>query len=86
MRISTLILGSLLLALTLTESEAMAMDGIQIRTINENNESLMDILQKIINDQEFLTLEKKHQLRILFIIYDMLDGYYRKQFLNKNPK
>lgn len=41
--------------------------------------STMDILQNVLSDQEFLSLEKEMQLRLIIIIYTMLESRYREQ-------
>ena len=46
----------------------------------ETTSSLMNILDAIVNDPEFLQLESRQQLRLLMIIYDMLEAHYKRQF------
>ena len=46
----------------------------------DNNRSLVFVLEKILNDPEFESLDLKQQLRIIIIIYDMLEQHYRQQF------
>jgi hypothetical protein len=48
--------------------------------------STMDILQSILSDQEFLSLEKEKQLRLIIIIYNMLESRYREQIDKRFPK
>jgi hypothetical protein len=43
------------------------------------NLSVMDIIQSILNDPEFLALNSKQQLHVLIIIYDALEAHYKKQ-------
>ena len=47
---------------------------------NNNNTSLMSILDAILNDPEFLRLDSKQQLQLLMIIYNMLEAHYKRQF------
>ena len=39
------------------------------------NSSLVDILMKVINDPEFVSLNSQQQLKVLILIYDMLLKY-----------
>ncbi len=46
---------------------------------NELSEtSIMDVIQNILNDQEFLALNPQEQLRVLIIIYNFFKSYYMK--------
>ena len=48
------------------------------------NVSLMDIIQSILNDPEFLALSNKQKLHVLIAIYDILEGHLKKQgFIDK---
>jgi hypothetical protein len=41
--------------------------------------STMDILQNVLSDQEFLSLEKEKQLRLIILIYNILESRYKEQ-------
>ena len=43
------------------------------------NASLMDIIQSILNDPEFLALSNKQQLHVLIAMYNIIEGHLQKQ-------
>ena len=43
------------------------------------NVSLMDIIQSILNDPEFLALSNKQQLHVLIVMYDAIEAHYNNQ-------
>jgi hypothetical protein len=48
-----------------------------------NETSVTGIVMSILNDPEFLSLDTGRQLRILLIIYEMLEVYKRREFPDK---
>jgi hypothetical protein len=44
-----------------------------------NNSILMDIIQSVLIDPEFLALSSKQQLHVLIVMYDILEGHLQKQ-------
>ena len=57
-------------------------DGVSTASISPHeansfieNSSLVDILMKVINDPEFVSLNSQQQLKVLILIYDMLLKY-----------
>lgn len=48
-----------------------------------NDTSVAGIVISILNDSEFLSLDTGKQLRILLIIYEMLEVYKRREFPDK---
>jgi len=58
---------------------------------NERGESekltLMDIIQSVLNDPEFLALSSKQQLHVLIVMYDIIEGHLQKKgFIGKQMK
>ena len=49
----------------------------------ENNFNLMDFLQVILKDPEFLQLDSTQQLNILFTIYKILHGQSNKKIFGE---
>jgi hypothetical protein len=48
------------------------------------NVSLMDIIQSVLNDPEFLALSSKQQLHVLIVMYNAIEAHYNKQgFIDK---
>jgi hypothetical protein len=45
----------------------------------ENNFNLMDLLQVILKDPEFLQLDSRQQLSVLFAIYNILENRFNKK-------
>lgn len=45
----------------------------------KSNLTLMDVLQNILNDPEFLALNDKQQLRVLIMIYNYLENFYKAE-------
>ena len=50
-------------------------------TNKQEERSLMGIIQAILNDPEFLSLNKTQQLSILTIIYNMILKHYTQSFV-----
>ena len=50
------------------------------------NASLMDIIQSILNDPEFLALSNKQQLHVLIVMYDAIEAHYNNQGFNDRKK
>jgi len=49
-----------------------------------NNSIMMDIIQSVLNDPEFLALSNKQQLHVLIVMYNALEAHYNKQgFIDK---
>jgi hypothetical protein len=46
--------------------------------------SLISVLETILNDPEFLQLTNGEQLQILIYMYSMIESHYERKFLNKN--
>ncbi len=74
------------LALTLTFMFTAFAFAFMVETSDISNErgeseklTLMDIVQSVLNDPEFLTLSSKQQLHVLIVIYDILEGHLQKQ-------
>ena len=44
-----------------------------------NHSILMDIIQRVLNDPEFLALGNKQQLHVLIVMYDAIEGHLQKQ-------
>ncbi len=59
---------------------SMMIETKDMETQHEANLSLMDTLITILNDPEFVLLEPEQQMRILVIIYAILE----KRLLNRN--
>ena len=52
-----------------------------------NNSILMDIIQSVLIDPEYLALSSKQQLHVLIAMYDILEGHLKKQgFIDKQMK
>ena len=51
-----------------------------------NHSILMDIIQRVLNDPEFLALGNKQQLHVLIAIYNIIEGHYNKQGFNGRIK
>ena len=41
---------------------------------------IMDVLQSILKDPEFLALDSQQQLQVLIIVHDMLAVFYKSRF------
>ena len=41
---------------------------------------IMDVIQSILKDPEFLALDSQQQLQVLIIIHDMLAVFYKSSF------
>jgi hypothetical protein len=50
---------------------------------NLEKPSLMDVIQRILVDPEFLALEAEEQLRLLIIIYNILNSEYNQRSMKK---
>lgn len=59
---------------TASEEKEMDKDSVQK---SSNIASFLDIIQRILNDQEFLSLSDHRQLRILLIIYEIFEEQYK---------
>jgi len=59
---------------TASEEKEMDKDSVQK---SSNIASFLDIIQRILNDQEFLSLSDHRQLRILLIIYEIFEEHYK---------
>ena len=86
MKISNFIKGPLFIAIMVSEIKATAIGSIQ--KVGNNN-SLLAILQNILEDPEFSSQSDHQQLRILNFIYDLLEGYFKRRLslrktLNQN--
>jgi hypothetical protein len=46
---------------------------------DEQQTTLVDILQAILNDPQFLELSNQDQLRLLVMIYNMLESHLKEQ-------
>ena len=46
---------------------------------HEQQTTLVDILQAILNDPQFLELSNQDQLRLLVMIYNMLENHLKEQ-------
>ena len=44
---------------------------------------IMDVLQSILKDPEFLALDSQQQLQVLIIVHDMLAVFYKSRFFLK---
>ncbi len=66
-----------LMALTMT-SRQMAEASVNTKDNNNNNMSMNEILQSILSDPEFLSLDSQQQLQVLLTIYEMLADHYKK--------
>ncbi len=58
----------ILLALTTTSTNASSINKIGVK----------DLLQKILNDQEYSALDPHRQLRVLIGFYNILERHYKK--------
>ena len=61
------------------------------QTDNERGESqnvsLMDIIQSILNDPEFLALSNKQQLHVLILMYNAIESHYKNMgIVNKKKR
>ena len=45
----------------------------------EEQTTMMDVLQAILNDPQFLALSNQDQLRLLVLIYTMLENHLKEQ-------
>jgi len=52
----------------------------QKEKVTRTNPSIMDVIESILKDPEFLALELKQQLNVLIIIYNMLESHYKARF------
>jgi hypothetical protein len=50
------------------------------------NVSLMDIIQSILNDPEFLALSNKQQLHVLILMYNAIEGHYKNMGIADKKK
>jgi len=49
-----------------------------------NNSILMDIIQSVLSDPEFLALSNKQQVHVLIVMYNAIEAHYNKQgFIDK---
>ncbi len=69
-----------LMTLTMTSRQmAEASVNIEDNNSNPNNHmSLNELLQSILSDPEFLSLDSQQQLQVLLTIYEMLADHYNK--------
>ena len=58
---------------------SMMMETKDMETQHETNPSLMDTLVTILNDPEFVSLKPQQQIRIVVIIYEILEKRLKKQ-------
>ena len=72
LKILTFVLFVISLALLLTRAEMKD-------TLNVEQSILMIVIQSILNDPEFLALNNDQQLRVLTIIYKMLEDRFKSQ-------
>jgi hypothetical protein len=42
-----------------------------------SSQSLMDVIQGILDDPEFISLSNEYQLKVLMMIYDILEGHVK---------
>ena len=40
-----------------------------------SHNSIMDVIQSILDDPEFISLSNEYQLKVLIMIYDILEGH-----------
>jgi hypothetical protein len=82
------------LALTLTFMFTAFAFAFMVETSDIRNErgeskklTLMDIIQSVLNDPEYLALSSKQQLHVLIVMYDILEDHLKKQgFVDKQMK
>lgn len=51
--------------------------------VQASNQSPVNIIQSILKDPEFLSLDAEKQLNVIIMIHDMLVGYYESKFKKK---
>jgi len=52
-----------------------------------NNSIMIDIIQSVLNDPEFLALSNKQQLHVLIVMYNAIEAHYNKQgFIDKKKE
>ena len=77
----SLILFSSLCFITLLIKESKSTNGSDVFVESSmDNRSLMDIMMAILNDPEFLSLQPHQQLKVLIIIYNMLESLLKQQY------
>jgi len=76
MKVYTLISAFVLICLA-TSLTVHSQDTFEI---SEKTPSLMEIINEILNDAEFLSLTPQQQLRVLIHIYDMLEEHLKTQY------
>ena len=52
---------------------------LRVNSQDEQQTTLMDIFQAILNDPQFLELNNQDQLRLLVMIYNMLESHLKEQ-------
>jgi len=52
----------------------------------EKNSTIMDVIQNIVNDPEFLALDPRQQLHVLLVMYDILDRYYKSSMTRQSDE
>ncbi len=74
-----------LMTLTMT-SRQMAEASVNTEDNNNSNMSMNEILQSILSDLEFLSLDSQQQLQVLLTIYEMLVDHYNKMVNMKDNR
>lgn len=66
---------------------AVSLGFVMVRSMalkkEENTASIMNIIQSILVDPEFLALDSRKQLHVLIMIYQMLESHYKTRFGEK---
>ena len=84
MKILTIIFVSFLMDTMVNETKCMPISTVSHQEIDSRR--MMQILQSILEDPEFLSLEERQKLRIFVIIYSMLESQARQNLSRENHK
>ena len=67
------------LGLIVLGSSSMILESTDIENRKETSPNSMEILETILNDPEFLSLNSHQQLRVLVIMYEMLERQMQRE-------
>jgi hypothetical protein len=75
------------LSLIVLGSSSIKVESNDIENRKETTPNSMEILEAILNDPEFLSLNSHQQLRVLVIMYEMLDRQMQRQtFIDRKKR
>ncbi len=81
---SILLLATCLILFVEIESRVMSETVIEKRLAQLPSSSLIQIVEAIVSDREFLALPNHQQIQVLMTIYNMLEGFLETRSSNHN--